>query len=207
MEGRDYWVLDDVLPDPAAVRARSLQRTDWIEGWPHRQESWPGMRLLPGLLPDELALVEARVQQATGARRLWSVEPEDARSNHNCIQVVGLDEGQVRPHTDARRVCRYAGVLYLNPDVPAACGTAFYRQRLPGGGLGGNLAPPKHDTLVQALGTRYVPPDAFVEYLRIDHRPNRLLLYQASLIHSACGYWGHALAERRMAAVFFWMAQ
>ena len=26
-EGRDYWVLDDVLPDPGAVRTRSLYTT------------------------------------------------------------------------------------------------------------------------------------------------------------------------------------
>lgn len=32
--GRDYWVLDDVLPDPDVVRERCLARSDWTEGYP-----------------------------------------------------------------------------------------------------------------------------------------------------------------------------
>lgn len=207
-EGKDYWVIDDILPDATAVRARCLQRDDWIEGYPYKPESWPGLRTLPGLEPDELAIVEARVRQATGAKRLWMVAPPAGTiANHNCVQVVGIDESQARPHTDSRALCRYAAVLYLNPDVPAHCGTSFYRQRLPGGARGGNFAPPSKNNLVEALGTRFVPPDSFVEDLRIDHKVNRLLLYQANLIHSATAYCGHTLEDKRMAAVFFWMAE
>jgi Family of unknown function (DUF6445) len=148
------------------------------------------------------------VMKAIGAKRLWLGETGDsnARLNHNCIQVVGVDECEPRPHTDSRALCRYAAVLYLNPDVPDHCGTSFYRQRLPMGQRGGNMAPPPHANLVEALGTRFVPPDSFVEDIAIPHRFNRLLLYRANLIHSATGYWGKALEEKRMAAVFFWMA-
>lgn len=96
-------------------------------------------------------------------------------------------------------------MLYLNPGVPDDCGTSFYRQRLPNGQLGGNIASPPHANLVEALGTRFVPPNSFVEDLRIDHRFNRLLIYRANIIHSATAYWGFELAEKRMAAVFFWM--
>ena len=96
--------------------------------------------------------------------------------------------------------------MYLNPDVPDDCGTSFYRQRLPNGQLGGNTVAGPHANLVEALGTRFVSPGSFVEDVRIDHRFNRLLLYQANLIHSATAYWGHELAEKRMTAVFFWMA-
>lgn len=206
-EGRDYWVFDDVLPDPGAVRGRCLARTDWVEGYPYKPESWPGLRVLPGLLDDELAKVEALVKQATGAKRLWvEAAPDGAQLNHNCVQVVGIDECEPRPHTDSRKLCRYAAVLYLNPDVPDSCGTSFYRQRLPGGGRGGNVVMPPHTNLVEALGTRFVSPASFVEDVAIEHRCNRLLLYQSNLIHSASGYWGRSLEEKRMAAVFFWMA-
>ena len=44
-EGRDYWIVDDALPDPLAVRQRALAREDWSLGYPHRPESWPGMRV------------------------------------------------------------------------------------------------------------------------------------------------------------------
>ncbi|KFN44743.1 DUF6445 family protein [Arenimonas oryziterrae] len=206
-EGRDYWVLDDALPNALAVRERCLAKTDWIEGYPHKPESWPGLRAIPALEPEELAPLEAWVRKATGADKLWEETTADGqRLNHNCVQVVGEGECESRPHTDSRKLCRYAAVLYLNPDVPDDCGTSFYRQRLPNGQLGGNMVSPPHANLVEALGTRFVPPNSFAEDVRIAHRFNRLLVYRSNLIHSATEYWGHTLAEKRMAAVFFWMA-
>ncbi|WP_133478676.1 DUF6445 family protein [Cognatilysobacter segetis] len=206
-EGRDYWIVDSVLPDPDSVRGRALSRTDWALGWPHREESWPGMRVMPGLVADELAIVEARVQALTGASRL-SVgrSPDGTTLNHNCIQVVGADEGEVRPHTDSRALCRFAAVLYLNPTAPEDCGTSFFRQRLPSGQLGGNSVMPPHNNLVEALGTRFVAPGSFAHDVAIPPRYNRLLVYRANLIHSATGYFGRTLEDKRMTAVFFWMA-
>jgi len=206
-EGRDYWLIDDALPDAMAVRERCLARTDWTEGYPYKPEAWPGMRTIPALLPDELALLEDKVRKATGATKLWvQSSPDGGHLNHNCVQVVGEDECGPKPHTDSRALCRYAAVLYLNPHAPDHCGTSFYRQRLPDGRLGGNVVMPPHNNLVEALGTRHVPLGSFVEDMRIAHRFNRLLLYRANLIHSATAYCGQALADKRMAAVFFWMA-
>ncbi len=205
--GRDYWIIDNALPNAHEVRERTLLRTDWIEGYPHKPESWPGLRVVPGLLPNELAAIEQQVKAATAVSKLWVVSaPDGAQLNHNCVQVVGEHECEPRPHTDSLRLCKYAAVLYLNPDVPNDCGTAFYRQRMAGGALGGNFVSPPHSNLVEALGTRFVPADAFVEDICIEHRFNRLLLYKSNIIHSATSYWGHTLAEKRMAAVFFWMA-
>lgn len=76
----------------------------------------------------------------------------------------------------------------------------------PRGRLGGNVVQAPHNNLVEALGTRFVAPDAFEEDVRVPHKYNRLLLYNANLIHSATGYSGTTLEEKRMTAVFFWMA-
>ena len=205
--GRDYWLIDEALPDPLAVRERTLKREDWSEGFPRKPESWPGLRVMPGLLPGELAIVESKVLQATRLAKLEvKAAPDGAHLNHNCIQVVGEEECGPRPHTDSRKLCSLAAVLYLNPDVPEDCGTSFYRQRMPNGQLGGNTVSGKHANLVEALGMRFVPPNSFVEDVRVPHRFNRLLIYRSNLVHSASAYWGHQLAEKRMAAVFFWMA-
>lgn len=51
-EGRDYWILDNALANAEAVRARCLAKTDWIEGYPHKPESWPGLRAIPALEAD-----------------------------------------------------------------------------------------------------------------------------------------------------------
>lgn len=206
-QGRDYWVVDDVLANAGEVRERCLARTDWELGYPHTGEVWPGMRAMPALLDGELAALDARVCALTGAARVW-VEQSEAgtRLNHNCVQVVGSVEGSVKPHTDSSHLCRYAAVLYLNPDVPDHCGTSFFRQRMPGGQLGGNIVLAPHRNLAEALGNRFVRPDAFVEDVRVAHRWNRLLVYKANLIHSATAYWGLEMATKRMTAVFFWMA-
>ena len=206
--GRDYWVLDGVLPDPDAVRKRCLATDNWTQGYPHRPETWPGLRTKPGLEPEELAHVEKLVRKATGARRIWALTSAmGGVTDHNCIQVVGEGESEPRPHTDSRAVCRYAAVLYLTPTAPKSCGTGFYRQRLPGGVLGGNTVAAPHNNLVDALGTRFVPPDSFIEDVTVPHRYNRLLLYAANTIHSASGYCGTTLEDKRMTAVFFWMAE
>jgi len=205
--GRDYWVLDDVMPNIDEIRARCLASEDWSEGYPHKPEAWPGLRTMPALLPEELAHVEALVRKATGASRVWALtEAEGGTFNHNCVQVVGEGECEPRPHTDSRALCRYAAVLYLNPGVPKQCGTSFYRQSLPGGRLGGNMVTAPHNNLVEALGTRYVPADSFTEDIAVPHRYNRLLLYTANMMHTATSYWGSTLEEKRMTAVFFWMA-
>jgi hypothetical protein len=52
-EGRDYWVVDDVLPNAAEVRTRCLARTDWEFGYPYTGEVWPGMRSSPVTFPPE----------------------------------------------------------------------------------------------------------------------------------------------------------
>ncbi|WP_329254165.1 DUF6445 family protein [Streptomyces sp. NBC_01478] len=206
-KGRDYWVLNDVLPDVDSVRERCLAKDDWVKGYPYTSETWPGLRTMPGLEPSELGRIERLVKQATGAKELWVQKaPGGGTLNHNCIQVVGKGESEPRPHTDSRSLCRYAAVLYLNPSVPKDCGTSFYRQHLPGGRLGGNVVQAPHNNLVDALGTRFVAPDAFEEDVRVPHKYNSLLLYHANLVHSATDYHGSTLEEKRMTAVFFWMA-
>ncbi len=209
VQGEDYWVLDDALPDPHAVRARQLAREDWTLGAPHRAESWPGMRAQPALLPGELAPIEAWVMKQTGRRKLFQAAAGSGGNgllNHNCVQVVAANEATARPHTDSRTLCKYAGVLYLSPQGPDFAGTTFYRTRLPDGRPGGNTLPSRYANLVEALGTRFVPPDLFEPDVSVDYRFNRLLVYRADLIHSATAYFGREIDERRMAAVFFWMA-
>ena len=207
LQGRDWWQLDNALPDPMAVRERLLAREDWMLGAPHRPETWPGRRAQPALTPEELAPLQAWAQEATGQKKLFAVAgAAGGMFNHNCVQIVSAREGRVLPHTDSRRLCKYAAVLYLNPEVPDHCGTALYRVRLPDGSLGGNTLPSRYANLVEALESRFVSPDLFVEDMAFDHRFNRLVMYKADLIHSATAYWGEGLTDSRMSVVLFWMA-
>lgn len=206
-QGRDYWIVDDILPNAEEVVARSLARTEWELGLPYRPETWPGMRAPGALLREELSAVEARVRALTGAQRLWKeTDPDGATLNHNVIQVVGASESGPRPHTDSRALCRFAAVIYLSPGAPPEAGTTFYRLRYPDGGLSGNLCPAPHTNLREALGVAKLPLQAWHPELSIPNVFNRLLLYRSDLVHSATDYFGQDLKDRRMTAVFFWMA-
>lgn len=205
--GRDYWVLDNVLPNAGEVAQRCLAKQEWELGAPHRPEPWPGMRSAGALLPEELAQVEAWVRRVTGARRLWQeATPQGSTLNHNYVQLVGGIESAARPHTDSTKLCRYAAVIYLSPDPLPSAGTSFYRLRYPDGTLGGNVCSPPHANLREALGVNSLPPQAWQEELRVENRFNRMLLYRANLVHSASSYFGCDHADKRMTAVFFWMA-
>jgi hypothetical protein len=205
--GVNFWIGDAVLADPHAVRARLLAQPRWNLGYPQRAETWPGMRLPDALAPSELAGVEAWVRGATGCTRLRvATAPGGARLDCNVAQLVGADESGPRPHSDRRDLCRYAAVVYLNPEPPAGAGTSFYRLRYANGALGGNVCPAPHDNLVQALRVRRLPPGAWVEEARVDNVFNRILLYEAAMVHSATGYFGRAMADRRLTLTFFWLA-
>lgn len=207
-EGRDYWIVDGILPDPTALVARFCALEAWELGFPHTGETWPGMRSRGALRPEELEPLEAKVRELTGAKRLWcETAPDGAYLNHNVVQVVGARESGPRPHTDSRRLCRYAAVIYLTPRAPSAAGTTFYRLRYPNGTLGGNLCPPPHANLREALGVAGLPLQAWQPEVSVPNVFNRLLLYRADLVHSATGYFGHDLATKRMTALFFWMAE
>jgi Family of unknown function (DUF6445) len=207
-QGTNFWIGDDALADPHAVRARLLAHPRWNLGYPHRAETWPGMRFPDALASDELARVEAWVRSATGCARLWvATAPGGARLDCNVAQLVGAGESGPRPHTDRRDLCRYAAVIYLTPQAPAAAGTSFYRLRYANGALGGNACPPPHDNLVQALRVKGLPPGAWVEETRVENVFNRIVLYKAALVHSATGYFGQAMDDKRLTVAFFWMAE
>lgn len=97
-EGRDYWIVDGILPEAEFVAARFRFLEEWEFGFPHTKETWPGMRARNALQPAELALIEARVGELTGAKRLWSeTAPDGAYLNHNVVQVVGANESGPAP--------------------------------------------------------------------------------------------------------------
>ena len=100
----------------------------------------------------------------------------------------------------------YDEVIYLTPDAPPQAGTSFYRLRLPNGALSGNICPPPHANLREALGITGLPLQAWSEELSVPNVFNQILLYRADLVHSASGYFGIEPQARRMTAVFFWMA-
>ncbi|RMH37618.1 MAG: hypothetical protein D6690_02260 [Nitrospirae bacterium] len=210
-QGEDYWVEDNILADPLEVARRCIAKSTWTLGSPWRPEPWPGMRAPDALTPDELDRIERCVKQRLGIRTLQP-QSQSIRgiSGHNHIQIVGGGEGVARPHVDSAKICDYAAVLYLHPHPPTIhCGTSFYRLHLPGESPDGNVCPREYESLSEVPGLpKEMDPTMFQEILEVPYVFNRLLAYKSDIIHSATSYfgWGHELASKRMAVIFFWKA-
>jgi hypothetical protein len=204
--GRDYWIKDRALPNAADVAERCFMRTDWVLGHPYANQPWPGKRSRSALLPEELSPIEAWVRKQTNVGQLWQDAAADSRLvDHNSAQLVGESESRSMPHTDSKD-CRYAGILYLSPHAPADAGTTFYRLRYPDGALGGNLCPPQHASLREALGVPSLPPGAWKEDVSVPNVFNRLLVYRGDIVHAATSYFGADHRSKRLTIVFFWRA-
>jgi hypothetical protein len=204
--GRDYWIKDKALPNAAEIAERCLASKDWVLGHPYSNQPWPGKRSRNALNSDELSIVEEWVKKQTGADLLWKDTADQSRLvDHNSAQLVGATESRSMPHTDSKD-CRYAGILYLNPQAPATGGTSFYRLRYPDGALGGNLCPPQHASLKEALGVPSLPPGAWKEDVAVPNVFNRLLVYRGDLVHAATSYFGSDHRSKRLTIVFFWRA-
>ena len=204
--GRDYWIKDQALPNALDVVERCLEQEQWILGHPYAQQTWPGMRYPNALFPEELSSIEEWVRKQTGVSRLWQdAAPDGGSLDHNSAQLVGETEGRPRPHADSKD-CRFAGVLYLSPGAPETGGTTFYRLRNEDGSLGGNMCPPQHAGLREALGVAALPPSAWKEDVAVSSVFNRLLVYRGALVHAATSYFGSDKRSKRLTVVFFWRA-
>jgi hypothetical protein len=204
-QGRDYWIFDDVLPNPQPVTERCWAKSFWTLGAPFRPEYWPGMRSPEALLPGELATLESKVALGIGADGLWRDVSPVGQLCHNFVQLVGGGDSDAKPHVDSLALCDFAAVLYLHPYPPTKhAGTSFYRLRLPDGRRGGNRVAPPHTNLVDALGVKKLPITAWEEVLEVPYVYNRLLVYRSDLVHSATAYFGDVHLRKRMSAVFFW---
>ncbi len=210
--GQDYWIGDHVLPNALEVAQRCISQDTWTLGYPWRPEPWPGMRAPYALTPQELTVVEDKIKQGLS---IQGFRPQDNTemgiSGHNHVQIVGGGEGVSRPHVDSANVCDYAAVLFLHPSPPTThCGTSFFRLHLPGEEPGGNVCPQQYESLTQVPGlSQEMDPTMFQEIIEVPYVFNRVLAYKSDIIHSATSYfgWGHELASKRIAVVFFWKVE
>ena len=207
IEGLNYWVIDNALPNAQAISNRCFNTRKWALGFPYTQEKWPGKRIHHALKKSELALIEEKVKDCLKLNHLWVAQTHDGLTlDCNVAQKVGAKEAGPLPHTDSLNLCQYAAILYLSPHPDPDGGTAFYRLRYPNGAAGGNLVMPPYKNLRDALRVQSLPPQAWYEEVRVENRFNRLLIYKANMVHSATKYFGEFKRDKRLTCVFFWMA-
>lgn len=175
-----FVVVDDVYADPHAVRAFALQQEFHAHPAYHRGERTETTFLFPGL---------KELFERALAQRICEKDWHTMGTN-GCFQWCRAGD-QIVYHADAQQ---WAGVIFLTPDAPPECGTSLYqsrgpsRARRPAPGVfdGGFLDATKFER-VDAVGNVF----------------NRLVLFDAQLIHAASQYFGTDAASGRLFQMFF----
>jgi hypothetical protein len=176
-----FTVIDNVYSDPDSVRKFALEQI-FVE----HKEYHKGCRTdkvfrFPGLKE----LFESKM----GAKIInW-----DKYGTNGCFQYC-IAGDQIVYHYDQQE---YAGVLFLTPDAPPNTGSSFYRSKY------------THKMKVDSGESSTVFKNGFLdstEFEMVDtvgNVYNRVVLFDAKLIHSASCYFGTTKENGRLFQLFF----
>ena len=191
-------VVDGFYRDPDAIRAFALE-----------QEYHEDLRHYKGLRTRERYLwpyLREEMQAHLGGSQItdWLQQPANG-----CFQQTKASDPLVW-HSDTQD---YAAAVYLTPNAPVGAGTSFWRSR-----THGCRRPPEHalergrfktqDELLAARQGVYSPynithGDDWELVDRIGAVYNRLVIWDAKLIHSASSYEGFSDFTRLVQLFFF----
>lgn len=179
------WIVDDFYSDPDVIRNTALN-APYIEGGIGR--GFIGRRsqqqfLFPGL--------KERFEQIMSMK----ITKWDSNATNGRFQACWAGEPLVY-HCDDQS---WAGVIYLTPDAPVECGTTLF---------GHKKSKIRHSTHPQVF-TEVFNTGTFLDktpYEPVDvagNIYNRLVLWDATSIHSASEYFGSSVNNGRLFQIFF----
>jgi hypothetical protein len=191
-------VVDDFLENPDEVRAFALAQEFAADNRYFRGQRTKARHLWPGLRHVFEQLLNKTIDPN------W-----DAHATNGVFQFcVGGD--QVVYHSDENT---HAAVLYLTPNAPPESGTTLYRSRKLGGRTVDEvMAARKLDHTFKPHVSRefydgkLLDPTAWEPVDVIGNRYNRLVIWDARLVHSASCYFGHSKETGRLFQMFFFNA-
>lgn len=187
-------VVDNFYKDPDAIRALALQQ-EFIEDIAHYKGKRTAAHLFPYVREEFQRLLNTTIVN-------WQ-----RQDNANGVFQYCHAQDPLVIHSDAQA---YAGAIYLTPDAPLESGTWFYRSKA----TGLRAAPTQADsdrlkievsTLEQMTYTDKLYDQTAWELTdRVANVYNRLVLWNAKLIHSPGLYFGpNDPAKSRLFQVFF----
>lgn len=181
---REFALMQDFQPNLSSYKGK---RTNERFLWPFMKEEFE--RLLGRPIVD------------------WLNQPANG-----CFQITGYDDPLVW-HSDTQS---YAAAVYLTPDAPVGAGTSFWRDK-----VHGCRRPPNHpleydrfaddEARQKALNEVYseyniLHPDNWELVDRVGCVYNRLVVWDAQMIHSASSYEGlvsDVADKARLVQLFF----
>jgi hypothetical protein len=177
-----FIVVDNFYKDPDSVRNFALQQNFSYHPDYHKGKRTDGVFRFPGL--------QERFESILGCKiKNWE------QHGTNCCFQHCVAGDQIVYHFDGQE---YAGVLFLTPDAPPESGTKFYRS--------------KYTKKMKALSKEdydvtfqhgFLDPQAFEEVDVVGNVYNRVVLFDAKMIHAASSYFGSTANNSRLFQLFF----
>lgn len=182
-----FVVIDDIYVDPNQVREFALSQPFKEHTEYHKGKRTEAVFRFPGL--------KQRFESAIGKK----ITNWEKYGINGCFQYCTAEDALVY-HTDTQS---WAGVLFLTPNAPTQCGTTIYRPLdrellVKNGGLmitGDNHAKVFSGGFYDK--TRFEPVDV------VGNVYNRVLLFNAKMIHAASQYFGNDITNGRLFQMFF----
>jgi hypothetical protein len=178
-----YLVVDNFYENPDDIRTVALaQNFSYHPGY-HKGQRTDNTFLFPGL--------KERFEELLGV----TIDNWQKYGTNGCFQYcIGGD--QLVYHVDTQM---YAAVLFLTPDAPPECGTSMFRSKhnkrmkpgdapnVMGETFAGGFLDRSHFDLVDVIGNVY----------------NRIVIFDAQIIHAASQYFGTTKTNGRLFQLFF----
>jgi len=196
----DLIVVDNFLKEPDTIRQFALDQQ-----FSESPSFYKGKRtgesfLWPGLKEEFERLLKRSISN-------WTT----AGAANGCFQITGHND-QLVWHSDAQT---NAAAIYLTPNAPVGSGTSFWRSKITG-----CRRPPNHpleagrftaDDMAKATDETYnqetiLSPEPWELVDRVGAVYNRLVMWDAKMIHSASSYtgiMGQKPEDSRLVQLFF----
>tara|TARA_R100000808_G_scaffold8266_1_gene23481 strand:+ start:17684 stop:18592 length:909 start_codon:yes stop_codon:yes gene_type:complete len=189
---REAVVIDNFYSDPMKVRELAL-RTDMIQ----HEDYHKGNRT------DETYIAEG-TKEAFENLLGKEITKWDYGTN-GCFQFCTAED-KVVYHTDGQQ---WAGAVYLTPDAPVGCGTSFYKSKINGWRKEPSEKEVDDPMIIHSeiFAGGFYDRNNFELVDTVGNVFNRLVLWDAKLIHSATEYFGSNRENSRLFHLFFFDAK
>lgn len=199
-QNRSVIVVDDFLTDPEHIRFCALSLDYYADS-----NYFRGKRTATAYRTDELRVAFEHIL----GKKITNWE----HPVNGVFQYCVAGE-QLVYHSDGNT---HAAVLYLTPDAPVHSGTTIYRSKsnkarsvseAVKAKYGNEVCDPTsvNEVVQEMYGNKLLDRTAWEEVDEIGNRYNRLVIWDASLVHAPTDYFGHDINTGRLFMMFFFDA-
>jgi hypothetical protein len=191
-------VVDNFYEDPHLIREFALSRNSFA---PHT-EYHKGQRTEENFRPDGVKEVISKLLNK-------KITNWDTHGANGVFQFCTSEDALVY-HVDTQS---YAAVVFLTPDAPPECGTTFYRSKAnglresPTNKISEQLNKTKEQLNFEIFKNGFYDKTQFETVDVVGNVFNRLVIWDAKLIHAASEYFGDNRENSRLWHMFFFDAE